>query len=274
VRAMVNPQIADWLRRMHPLRLQYEMFSDANPLMAQVAAAADRARAERKPADAGNPFLAMQEAVSRQIVTAFDAWRDASEKLAERAFLSIYGSPVLQRAVGIDPQSDERPGRVGKSALHRQFIEQRIAELKSRMGEGGLREALVRAALHVGMARGSADERGFEAIRRIRLARSETSRLTLAAFKNLVREQFFMLLLDQDAALNAIPALLPDNTEERRKALDMLREVISASGDLTPQVRARLDQVSELFDPDRPSSNVSKMPASNPGRKSNRPQAS
>ena len=203
VRAMVNPQMADWLRRMHPLRLQYEMFSDANPFMAQVAAAADRARAERKPADAGNPFLAMQEAVSRQIVTAFDAWRDASEKLAERAFLSIYGSPVLQRAVGIDPQSDERPGRAGKSALHRQFIEQRIAGLKSRIGEGGLREALVRATLYVAMARGSADERGFETIRRIRLARSETSRLTLAAFKNLVREQFFMLLIDQDAALDA-----------------------------------------------------------------------
>jgi hypothetical protein len=274
VRAMVNPQIADWLRRMHPLRLQYEMFSDANPLMRQVAAAADRVRAERKPADAGNPFLAMQEAVSRQIVTAFDAWRDASEKLAERAFLSIYGSPVLQRAVGIDPQSDERPGRAGKSALHRQVIEQRIAELKSRIGEGGIREALVRATLYVGMARGSADERGFEAIRRIRLARSETSRLTLADFKKLVREQFFMLLIDQDAALDAIPALLPDSAEERRKALDILREVISAAGDLNPQVRARLDQVSKLFDPDRPKSNVPKIPDPVPARKSNRPKAS
>jgi hypothetical protein len=274
VRAMVNPQIADWLRRMHPLRMQYEMFSDANPLMAQVAAAADRARAERKPADAGNPFLAMQEAVSRQIVTAFDVWRDASERLAEQAFLSIYGSPPLQRAFGIDPQSDERPGRAGKSALHRQFVEQRIAELKSRMGEGGLREALVRATLYVGMARGSVDERGFETIRRIRLARSETSRLTLAAFKNLVREQFFMLLIDQDAALDGILALLPDSTEERRKALDILREVISAPGELAPQVRARLDQVSELFNPDQPKSNVSKMPAPDPAGTPNRPQTS
>src|ERR1044071_3037008 len=61
VRALVSPQMAEWFHRMHPLRLQYEMFADANPLMAQIEAAADRARAERKPVDAGNPILAAQE---------------------------------------------------------------------------------------------------------------------------------------------------------------------------------------------------------------------
>lgn len=273
VRATVNPRIADWLRRMHPLRLQYEMFSDANPFMKQVAAAADKARAERMPVGAENPFVAIQEAVSKQIVSAFDAWRNLSESLSEQAFLSIYGSPALQRAVGIDPESDEQSRRAGKSPLHRQFVEQRIAELKSRMVEGGLREALVRATLYVGMARNSVDERGFETIRRIRLAKSEASRLSLADFKALVREQFFMLLIDQDEALNSIPVLLPDDTEERRDALEILREVANASGDLTPEVRSRLEKVAELFDPDRPKSNVSKNPAAGPAKRSNRPQS-
>jgi hypothetical protein len=272
VRAMVNPQMADWLHRMHPLRLQYEMFSDANPLMAQVAAAADRVRADRKPVNSDNPFVAAQETMSRQIVAAFDGWRDLSERLSERAFLSIYGNPALQRAFGVDPESDEAPRRAGKNPLHKQFVEQRIGELKSRMTEGGLREALVRATLFVGMARDSVDERGFETIRRIRLAKSETSRLTLSEFKKLVREQFFMLLIDQDAPLAAIPALLPDSAEERRKALDILREVISASGDIAPSVRARLDEVSELFSPDRPPANVSRIPEA--ARKPNRPKAS
>jgi len=274
VRAMVNPQMADWLRRMHPLRLQYEMLSDANPFMAPVASAADAARAERKPADAGNPFLAFQETMSRQIVTALDAWRDATEKLSEQAFLSIYGSPALQRAVGIDPESEDRPRRAGKNPLHKQFVEQRVAALRARMSEGSLREALVRATLYVVMARNAADERSFETIRRIRLAKSEASRLTLAEFKQLVREQFFMLLIDQDAALNAIPALLPDSADERRDALKILREVIHASGDLTSPVRARLDQMAGLFDPDRPKSNVSKMPGPEQPRRPNRPQAS
>jgi Protein of unknown function (DUF3141) len=279
VRAMVNSQVAGWLRQMHPLRLQYEIFSNGNPFMTPIAAAAERMRAERKPVSADNSFLAFQETMSRQIVTVLDAWRDASENFAERTFLSIYGSPALQRAVGMDPESPERPRRAGKSPLHRQFVRQRIDELKSRMAIGGLREAVVRATLYVGMARGSADERGFETIRRIRLAKSGLPRLTLAEFKMLVREQFFMLLIDQQAALDTIPALLPDNAEERRKALDVLREVVTAPGDLSPQVKARLEQMVELFEPDRPNaghskSNVARIPVGEVAKKSNRPQVS
>jgi hypothetical protein len=32
VRAFVNAPAAQWMRRLNPLRLQYEMFSNANPL--------------------------------------------------------------------------------------------------------------------------------------------------------------------------------------------------------------------------------------------------
>src|SRR4029079_17096791 len=63
VRAMVNPQMADWLQRMHPLRLQYEMFSDANPFMKQIADAADKVRAERKPAGAEHTVLCPQAGI-------------------------------------------------------------------------------------------------------------------------------------------------------------------------------------------------------------------
>src|SRR6202008_2977440 len=37
VRAMVNSPMAEWMQQLHPLRLQYEFFSNANPLMAPVA---------------------------------------------------------------------------------------------------------------------------------------------------------------------------------------------------------------------------------------------
>ena len=55
------------------------------------------------------------------------------------------------------------------------------------------------------------DERGFEMVRRIR--RERRAPLPLAEFKAMVREQFFMLLIDQDAALAAIPAMLPADAE-------------------------------------------------------------
>ena len=43
------------------------------------------------------------------------------------------------------------------------------------MRRGGLREALARSLLYVGVARGGVDERGFEAIRRIRSAHPHTA---------------------------------------------------------------------------------------------------
>jgi hypothetical protein len=60
------------------------------------------------------------------------------------------------------------------------------------------------------------DERSLEALRRLRHA-DESARITLAEFKMLVREQFYMLLLDREAALAAIPKLLPENMGKRRR---------------------------------------------------------
>ncbi len=249
VRSFANPVVAEWMRQYHPLRLQYEMFSDANPLMASVHAAAERVRAERKPVAGNNAFLAMQEKVSQQIVKGFDAWRDALEKMSEATFLAVYGSPALQAACGIDSQNGERSLRKApKNPLYRQLVEKRIAELREQIGHGGLREAMVRAALYIGTARKAADERSFETIRRMRLASTDHQKLTLAQFKQLVREQFFMLLIDEEAALAAIPSLLPQDANERKTALAAIQEVVSAAGALTGEAAARMQRIVGLFE--------------------------
>ena len=102
--------------------------------------------------------------------------------------------------------------------------DKRIAELRSLVSKGGLQECTIRGLVYVGMARGFVDERGVAALRRIRLT-DESSRMTLAQFKAMAREQFFLLLLDPEVTLAAIPKLLPADAAERRKGL-------AASGDL------------------------------------------
>src|SRR5262249_24563978 len=209
VKQMVTPQMAQWARNMHPRRLQYEAFDSHNPWMPAVKSAAESAEVNRKPASKDNPFLAFQEQMSKQIVQALDSWRDTQEALSETIFLTVYGSPLLQAAVGSDPNAAPS-GRRDMSAEYRAKLEKRIAELKSKIGEGGLREAALRALLYVGSARGMVDERSIEALRQVRRDYSGP-RLTLAEFKMLVREQFFMLLLDRDGALAAIPKMLPND---------------------------------------------------------------
>jgi hypothetical protein len=148
--------------------------------MPQLAKAADQVRENRKLVSADNPFIAAQEAVSEQVVKSLDAWRETTEKFSESMFLAIYGSPVLQAAVGVNPES-ARPRRPGKSLMHRERREKRIAELKSQITKGGLIECTVRGLLYAGAPRGTVDERAFEALRRIRKAEGE--RLTMAQFK-------------------------------------------------------------------------------------------
>jgi pimeloyl-ACP methyl ester carboxylesterase len=253
VRACVNPMMAEWMRQCHPLRLQYEMFSDANPFMAPIKAAAERVRSERKPVSAENPLLALQEKLSQQIVAGFDLWRDTTEKFAERTFLTIYGAPALQAACGIDADTNDRSlRRAGKSPLHQQLVERRIAELRAQTRTGGLREAMVRAALHVGMARNYMDERGFETVRRMRLASTDHQKLTLSQFKQMVREQFFILLIDQEAALAAIPSMLPAGAEERQAALAAIRDVVFASGEPSGETAERMKRIVSLFEGGKP----------------------
>jgi hypothetical protein len=250
IKGFVTPQMAETARNLHPMRLQYEAFSSQNPFMAVVKAAAEQVSEHRKPVSADNPFLAFQEQVSKQIVRALDSWRDAQEATSEAIFLAVYGSPALQAAVGVDVQSEpSRPQEM--SAKDREMLETRIAELKSRIGEGGLREAAIRGLLYVGSARGMVDERSLEALQQVR-RNDSAARHTLTQFKLMVREQFFMLLLDRERALAAIPKMLPDSAADRRAAFAAIGEVLSASAAISGEVAKRLKRVAKLFGVDAP----------------------
>jgi Protein of unknown function (DUF3141) len=244
VRAFVNPPLARWLQQLHPLRLQYELFSNANPMVAPVAAMAEQVRKNRRPVPADNPFIQLQETVSSQIVVGLNAWRDMIEGMAERMFLAIYGSPPLQAAVGIDPTGTRPLRKAGKHPLYDELLQKRIAELRSRIAVGGVPEAVIRAVLYVGLPRGSVDERGFEAVRRIRRTQSDIS---LSEFKARVRDQFYIMRIDMEAALAALPSMLPADADARRQALDLVKQIMTACGPLSDEDNERMRRVARAF---------------------------
>jgi hypothetical protein len=174
-----------------------------------------------------------------------DAWRDTNEKWAEQTFLDVYGSPILQAGVGIDPTGTEPLRKAAESPLHYQLLNQRIAELKSRIPVGGFRAAMIRGLLYAGMSREAVDERGFEMLRRIRETHTD---ITLSDFKALVREQFNILLIDQEAALAAIPEMIVRaDADTRSKAFALIKQVLLARGELSAETSRRLAEVARLF---------------------------
>lgn len=250
VRAMTETAMADASRRFPPLNLQHELFSSANPAMSWIKNAAEHAREERKPVAEDNPFLKMQTQFSKMIVDNLDNFRKAAEKMSEDTFHAVYGSPVLQAVLGIDQDAPHSPAKAAKSLPHQALARARKDALQKRMTEGGVAEGLARALIYVGMVRGGVDERGFETIRRMRQLRSGSSRMTLAEFKTLIREQHSMLLIDDKAAVAAIPGLLPVSAKERKAAFAELLDILQSPGEITGVAATRLAHIADIIDVD------------------------
>jgi len=62
-----------------------------------------------------------------------------------------------------------------------------------------------------------------------------------------VRDQFHMLLVDEEAALAAIPSMLPAAVVARVEAIELIKQVISARGDLSAEDDERMQRIVQLF---------------------------
>jgi len=244
VKAMMTEENVERLKKMKKTELPFEIFSDRNPLMAQVAQLAEQVREHRQPAAPDNPLVQWQAMVSDGIIAALDGYRDQRDAGLEKLFLAIYDSPVLQAMVGTasaDGVPRPRPGMAPERVAH---IKERIAELKAGIAKGGPREAGIRALLYAGMGGAGADERSFNTLREMR---AEHEGMTLEEFKQTVREQYFSLVLDPEGALAAIPKMLPTDSAKRKRILDAVRRTAAAAGATTGEGAARLAKLEKLF---------------------------
>ena len=247
VQAFASSQTAEWLHQINSAELPYMLFSDRNPLMRQIADLAEQVRSQRQPVSPDNPLLHYQAMISEAIIAALDGYRDLRDRSMEQIFLAIYSSPLMQALAGMRASNDPPRRRPGLEPERIAFIQQRMAELKARLAEGGWREAVLRSLVYIGMAGPGVDERAFNELRRIR---SEHGGLTLEQFKQVMREQFFALLLNRDEALAAIPKLLEADTAnpvDRGAALTAIRQVATAAGELSGEKAERLAHIETLF---------------------------
>lgn len=244
VKAMTNEQTSEWVKKLNPSELPFLLFSERNPLMRNIAMLADQVRQQRQPAPSDNPFLAWQAAISDGMMAMLNGYRDLRDSTFEQIFLATYSSPILQALVGVSASDDVPRKRPGLDPDRLAFIEQRIGELKARLAQGGLREAALRSLIYIGMAGEGVDERAFNELRHIR---AENSGVTLAAFKEMMREQFFGLLLDQKAALAAIPEMISGDQTDRVKTIEAIRKIVKATGEVSNERVKRLAEIEKMF---------------------------
>jgi len=250
VRAMANETTAEWSRRTHPNRLRFEAFADSNPLMAPVAALAEAVRENRMPAAPDNPFLAWQNAMADFTVSGLKTWGEARDAMTEAFFLNFYGSPVVQAMAGLGAENAEKDHHAARELTRQAAIARMRDALLHRIDEGGLPEACVRALIHIRRPERKVDERGFAMLKAMAALVPEGERIGFARFKEMVRDQYLILLLDEERAVAAIPRMLPDDAGQRAKGLDFLRQLLSARGPLPAESQARMDRIAAMFLPE------------------------
>jgi pimeloyl-ACP methyl ester carboxylesterase len=247
VRAVVTEKSAEMMRRVHPNRLRFETFADENPFMRPVAEWAEAVRRDRRPASSNNPFVAFEHLMSDMITSGLEAWGKVRDAAAETFFFNTYSSPVVQAMVGLRADETSVSRRIGRDVAREAAAQQAAAQLEQQIDQGGLIEAAVRALIYVRLPEGKVDERGFAALKQIGAELPAARRVGFARFKEIVREQYLMLLLDAERAVTALPKLLPDNRQQCEEALKLVRRVLATRGALPAEGRRRLERIEAMF---------------------------
>jgi len=246
LKAYTTEWMADAIRNLHPLRLQYEMLSKDNPYVKMLEWMVKNVRETRQPVPESNSLWQAQNHVSDFIETSLDAYRETRDKALESAFHAIYGSPLLQALAGLRTGDDQAYRPQPMTASHAALVRRHIAEIKERASQGGPREAALRALIYIRMPDGVIDERGFNLLRAIR--KEAGKGYSLDEFKRVLREQFLLLLLDERKAVAALPGMFAKEPALTQRMADALHRMVDAVGLRSDEAKARLTHIEHLID--------------------------
>jgi pimeloyl-ACP methyl ester carboxylesterase len=251
VKAMSNETIARWLRMINPDRMQRYLLSDLNPAMWTVKSLAQMVRAQRMGVAADNPYVRIEQQMSDRIERSLDAYRDNRDAWQESVFKALYESPWVAAAVGLAGDADPRRSSKAAAAVREEFARLKINEIVSDIERGTPFDAWVRLLLWQGKEEDAIDERPFNLIRRLGREQPPGEGRTLVELKEAIKRQMFVLLLDEERAIAALPTLMPD-LKQRDKALALARRVAAARGPLSATQQARFRHLEKVLGLERP----------------------
>jgi hypothetical protein len=247
VRAMATEGSAEMLRALHPNRLAYAGFSDANPWMAGVKVAAELVRANRAEAPAENPLrIAEAEFVDRTLkgIEAATRGRDAT---IEGIFKAVFTHPLTVALTGeAATHADGRKPAISRRRLSAEIARLKLEALAGRQTDGSFAEAVLRILYAAVKASGVVDARGFAAAREAKAASPRFADIDAATFRREMKEAALMVAFDEDEALESLPRLLP-TAEDRRDAVEIVRRIAQWRPEMLPEVRAVLDRVEAIL---------------------------
>ena len=116
------------------------------------------------------------------------------------------------------------------------------SRLKGRIAEGSAVDAAARVLVYIGKAQHRIEERTFDALRKLLQAYPEAAE---AEFKAGVREQWAILAVDERAAIEAVPQLLPAVPTVRRAFCDFVQSTAATDKGTGEGTKDRLREMAD-----------------------------
>ncbi|MDI9569167.1 MAG: DUF3141 domain-containing protein [Pseudomonadota bacterium] len=217
---LTTERAAEFLRWLNPHRMKYYLFSERfNPVMASFRIGGDWARKNRRPVPAGNYFSSWERDMARSGEACLEACRRLWDNAQGRLFKTMCGPLGLP----IFFPGPSAQAREGENADREAAVRRKVEELKSGMDQGGFDEALIRLVMAATIDDGVIDGRSFLIVARLE-AQGPEDGIGRQRWRERIRDQRLMLLIDEDRAVASLAKLLRTE-EEREKCLAMAREI-------------------------------------------------
>jgi len=243
VRMSTTEFTAEFLRQLHPLRVQRYPFSDLNPMMFPVAAMATMVRKYRQQVSSDNIFLSMEKHFSKGVENCLNFYRDFRDLSQESVFKSIYGSPIVKFffSQDVDEAQKAEIAKQKEEAQAQAILEDEDVWL-NRMTEGGFSEGVVRIMLAMAKADHMIDKAEFIVSQSIVRSHPLLSTIKTSDFKRMVKEQSRILQTDQELAIDTLAGLL-ETPEERAEAFEIAEKIAMADNVLADEEMALLENI-------------------------------
>lgn len=210
VQAAANEFSARLLRDLHPLRVQRWAWSDLNPWLGWLSAAAPWVRGQRQAVPSSAPLRRLEAAMADAVSATLDFQRDVRDAVSEALFFQFYGNLF---ALCLADRREAEQARAAADPRSLKFVAEAIAAVE----RGGYAEALARVAALLAR-RGEplplADlERRAELLQEYRHLLPE---LSSDQWRRLRGEQEVIVRYAPGRALAALPVLLADPADRER----------------------------------------------------------
>jgi hypothetical protein len=216
------------------------MLSDKNPMLSQLAPAAQRVRANRTKVADNNPYLQWERTFVGALHDSVNLYRDMRDGMVETMFNFMYASPLM-RALG-----DTEPARISETQGSDLRTVPEVRQALEQIDQGGYADAVIRMLILLAHAR--------KGVRRDRLERSNEmlaeqepfAALGVASRNRIIHQQTLTVEFEPEQALATLPLLLP-TVQDRASAIERCEYVLGEAEDMNDETKEMFDHIREVL---------------------------